>query len=315
MVSLASTPGAARASQPPTAMDSWRLGSLQVSLGAQPARALTAQEAVLLIPDGPCLGLRQESLAGLPQLPADLLYLPAGESRLRAARFDGWCLTLELQPLSLLAAELSEHRLSPVRFRRHLSRAQSLQLQLAPKRNLCATLRQLLQMGTSPALHQPELITLLELDRMIQRLVVLLLCGDLIDLARQRGGLKPEGRRQLFEELLLWIQAHLHQPIKIEDLVQQSGYSQRSLRSFFRERFGCGPVQWIRNQRLQLARERLLNPQPQDSVSAIAAALGYDHPSQFSRDFQQAFGSRPSTLLREGRRSQGLTGSLRSPVG
>ena len=84
--------------------------------------------------------------------------------------------------------------------------------------------------------------------------------------------------------------------------MQQSGYSQRSLRNFFRERFDCGPVQWIRSQRLRLARERLLNPQPQDTVGTIAAAMGYEHPSQFSRDFQQCFGCRPSMLLREGRR-------------
>lgn len=260
----------------------------------------------MLIPVGQPLSLRQQNLPRILHPPADLLYLPAEEAGLSAAAFEGWRLTLDVEQLCLLAAELSEHRLSPARFRRRLKRAQPLQLRLSPERELGAALLQLLQMGASQALRQQGYLEMLGLDRMIQRLVLLLLCGDLIQTARQRCNLEPGDRNRIFEDLLSWIQAHLGQPIQIQDLVKESGYSQRSLRNFFHERFGCGPVHWIRRQRLQIARERLLNPQPQDSVRAIAASLGFDHPSHFSRDFQQAFGSRPSTLLREGRRSHGL---------
>ena len=107
----------------------------------------------------------------------------------------------------------------------------------------------------------------------------------------------------ILDELVAWIQANLHRPIQLRDLVEQSGYSQRSLRNFFQERFGCGPIHWIRSRRLDAARARLLNPEPQDSVSSIAACFGYAHLSQFSRDFQTAFQARPSDLLREGHRA------------
>ena len=111
-------------------------------------------------------------------------------------------------------------------------------------------------------------------------------------------------KARILDDLVAWIQAQLHQPIQLQDLVQQSGYSQRSLRNAFHERFGCGPVQWIRSQRLSAARARLLDPNPRDTVSQVAGDCGYQHLSQFSRDFQLAYGIRPSELLREGRRER-----------
>lgn len=286
-----------------TGLASWQLGSLVLSHGAQPALASPSGGALLLIPDGQSLSLRREKLPQIPPPPVDVLYLPAGETEVRVGAFTGWRLGLKLETLSLLAAELSEHRLSPARFHRHLNQAQPLQLRSGHQQGLCAALVQLLQMGTSASLRQQGQLELLALDQLILRLVVLLLCGDQIRAAQQPSGKEPGHRIRVFEELLAWIESHLDEPIQLQDLVRQSGYSQRSLRNFFHERFGCGPAQWIRRQRLRIARERLLNPQPEDTVGAIAAAVGYGHPSQFSRDFQKTFGSRPSALLREGRRS------------
>jgi AraC-like DNA-binding protein len=298
MVSLSASAPAAAATRPPATLPhpgrpgqllpGWQLGSLRLSLGLQPACRAPAAGALLLIPVGQPLNLHQETLPRILYPPADLLYLPSTDAGLRAAPFDGWRLELDVQQLCRLAAELTEHRLSPARFRRQLEQGQPLQL------------------GSSATLQQQGQLELLELDRMIQRLVVLLLCGPMIHAARQRSGLGAEQRNRVIDELLTWIQEHLHQPLQLQDLVRQSGYSQRSLRNFFQERFGCGPVHWIRSQRLQLARERLLSPRPDDSVSSIAAELGYEHHSKFSRDVQKAFGSPPSALLREGRRHHGL---------
>lgn len=306
MVSLPASTDLAGPARPRSPWDSLRLGSLLISHGAQPAGAAPFRGALLLIPVGSALSLRQGQLTRILHPPADLLYLPAGETGLHAAAFEGWRLELQLQPLILLAAELSEHRLSPARFERRLRQAQTLQLLGSPGEELVTALRQLLAIACSPALHQHGHLELLGLDRMLQRLVVLLLCGDRIEAARTDALQGSGHRNRVFDDLLAWIQAHLDQPIQLQDLVQQSGYSQRSLRNFFRERCGCGPVQWIRSQRLQRARELLLNPQPHDSVSAIAGSVGYGHPSQFSRDFQRAFGSLPSALLREGQRSHRL---------
>ncbi|MCP9886744.1 helix-turn-helix transcriptional regulator [Cyanobium sp. ATX 6A2] len=72
-----------------------------------------------------------------------------------------------------------------------------------------------------------------------------LLCSGL----EQQPARTPEqngGRQRIFEELLEWIRAHLHTPINLTQLERRSGYSRRSLQLVFRQRFGCGPIQWIR---------------------------------------------------------------------
>lgn len=306
MVSLPVSFDAAAEGRPSASLRSWHLGSLMFSHGVQPALAAPCQGALLLIPVGQTLSLRRENLTKILQPPVGLLYLPSGATDLRVGTFAGWRLGLHLEQLSLIAAELSEYRCSPARFHRRLKQAQPLELRSGHQQGLLTALLQLLQMGTSSALRGQGQLELLELDQLILRLVVLLLCGDQIHAAQQHSAMEPGHRNHVFEELLAWIQSHLDEPIHLRDLERQSGYSQRSLRNFFHERFGCGPAAWIRRQRLRVARERLLNPQPEDTVGAIASALGYGHPSQFSRDFQQTFGSRPSALLREGRRSCGL---------
>ncbi len=98
-----------------------------------------------------------------------------------------------------------------------------------------------------------------------------------------------------------WIDAHLATPITLTQLEQRSGYGRRSLQIAFQERYGCGPMQWIRLRRLELARQSLLSPRPTDTVSAIAQRSGYTNLASFSRDFCKAFGVRPSELLRESR--------------
>ena len=92
---------------------------------------------------------------------------------------------------------------------------------------------------------------------------------------------------------------------KLTELEQRSGYSRRNLQLAFSQRFGCGPIQWIRRQRLDLARQHLLNPEASDTVAGICAKLGFRNLSAFSRDFHSFYGIRPSEVLREGRRLHG----------
>jgi len=106
--------------------------------------------------------------------------------------------------------------------------------------------------------------------------------------------------QQIMEDLLLHIQTNLHQRLRLQDLEQRSGYSRRSLQYAFQRRFGCSPMQWVKQERLNAARRDLESPQPQDTVSLISQRYGYTSLSCFSRDIHQAFGVCPSTLLRRG---------------
>lgn len=283
----------------------WTLGSLRLSHGALGRCGPPAHGAALLIPTALPLTLQHANVQRILRPSLDLLYLPSQATGLQTSSLHGWRLELDPARLAQRAAELADHRLSPARFRHRLQTALPLQPRESPQRELGEALLQLLRLSSCEPLHQEQQLERVGLDHVILRLITLLLCGDLIQTSRQREDGQRGSKSQIFDQLLDWVEANLDRSLQLSDLVEQSGYSQRSLRNFFQERFGCGPIQWIRSRRLNGARARLLSPQASDTVSAIAASFGYPHLSQFSRDFQRAYQVRPSDLLREGLRGLG----------
>lgn len=77
-------------------------------------------------------------------------------------------------------------------------------------------------------------------------------------------------------------------------LAARIGVSPRQLQRSFRSGLSCAPRDWLREQRLQKARQ-LLSTAP--SVKHVAYALGFRQESQFCRDFKARFGHSPSREL------------------
>ena len=142
----------------------------------------------------------------------------------------------------------------------------------------------------------------LELEQLLYRLALLLLFPDLhnqdqVDRALNRG----QRGKDSFDELLEFIQANLEKPLSMPMLETYSHYSRRAIQYAFRERLGCTATQWIRQQRLQMARECLQAPLPGDTVNSIALRCGYRSASLFSMEFQQRYLIKPSSILRQSR--------------
>ena len=151
----------------------------------------------------------------------------------------------------------------------------------------------------------PELaaeLRCLGVDDLVYRTIVQLLCPGLEALQENRAREASSSRERVFEELLEWIQAHLTAPISLTAMEQHTGYSRRTLQLAFQQRFGCGPVQWVRQQRLEQVRLALLDPAPGDTVGRIAQRFGYSSLPALSRDFVMRYGQRPSELLRLSKR-------------
>ena len=209
-------------------------------------------------------------------------------------------LEIDLGRLKRTAAAIAGIGISPRRFNGDLDHLRALQ----PRSS--ARSRQLLNVLTSAfrMLDHPELEALgslqhLQLDDLIYRNLALLLCPQLEVICRQTSE-QRSCREQVFEDLLEWIRANLHQPIKLSQLEQQSGYSRRSLQLAFQQRYDCGPIQWVRQQRLEQARQALLQADPDESVAGVGARFGFSSLAVFSRVFRQQFGLTPSQVLREG---------------
>lgn len=87
--------------------------------------------------------------------------------------------------------------------------------------------------------------------------------------------------------------------ITMSDLEAWSDRSARSIQMAFQKRFGMSPMQWVRDQRLDLVRDRLLTAPPHATVKEIAAACGISRMATFIQDYTRRFGERPSETLRK----------------
>jgi AraC-like DNA-binding protein len=93
------------------------------------------------------------------------------------------------------------------------------------------------------------------------------------------------------------IEANWSKPVTIEELIEVSGTSARSLFRTFKENRGCTPLEFARRLRLQHARRMLEHPDARTTVSEVAFACGFGDLGRFAKEFQRSFGELPSQLL------------------
>ncbi|HWO65601.1 MAG TPA: AraC family transcriptional regulator [Umezawaea sp.] len=89
-----------------------------------------------------------------------------------------------------------------------------------------------------------------------------------------------------------WIRDHFTQPFRVEDVARIAGMSVSAFYRNFQAVTAMSPIQFQKQIRLQQAR-LLLATDPND-VTGISRRVGYDSPSQFSREYRRQFGAPPS---------------------
>lgn len=95
-----------------------------------------------------------------------------------------------------------------------------------------------------------------------------------------------------------YMQAHLHEPVTVPDLVQVCNCSRSVLFAAFRNARNYTPMEFLTEQRLSFAREQLLHAKPKASTAAIALNCGFLSYSWFSQLYKRRFGERPYDTLR-----------------
>jgi AraC-like DNA-binding protein len=88
-----------------------------------------------------------------------------------------------------------------------------------------------------------------------------------------------------------WIRHHSHEQLRICDVASAARMSVSSLHHHFKRITGLTPLQFQKQLRLQEARQMMIA----EGVGAGSAgfAVGYDSPSQFSREYRRLFGAPP----------------------
>jgi AraC-like DNA-binding protein len=88
-----------------------------------------------------------------------------------------------------------------------------------------------------------------------------------------------------------WIRDNYAEPMRVDDLAGLSGMSPSAFHRNFRAVTAMSPLQFQKRIRLQQARSLLL-AHPRD-VAGIGHLVGYDSPSQFTREYRRLFGAPP----------------------
>ncbi|MFY1635596.1 AraC family transcriptional regulator [Solwaraspora sp. WMMB335] len=89
-----------------------------------------------------------------------------------------------------------------------------------------------------------------------------------------------------------WIRDHHAESFKVEHLARLSGMSASAFYRNFQAVTAMSPIQFQKQIRLQEA--RLLLATHPDDVTGVSRRVGYDSPSQFSREYRRQFGAPPS---------------------
>ncbi|MCC3650188.1 MULTISPECIES: AraC family transcriptional regulator [Streptomyces] len=117
-----------------------------------------------------------------------------------------------------------------------------------------------------------------------------LITGEQGATVRQLG--LPDSGLSHISRAVRWIREHYAQPFRVEDVARLSGMSVSAFHRNFRAVTAMTPIQFQKQIRLQEAR-LLLAARPGD-VTGVGHRVGYDNPSQFSREYRRQFGAPPS---------------------
>jgi AraC-like DNA-binding protein len=94
-----------------------------------------------------------------------------------------------------------------------------------------------------------------------------------------------------------YLREHAAEPIALEDLVRLSGVAARTLLKHFKDTYGISPMRFLRNLRMQRARDDLLR-EPSTPVSEVALRWGFSHLGRFAQAYRARFGEPPSQTRR-----------------
>jgi AraC-like DNA-binding protein len=96
---------------------------------------------------------------------------------------------------------------------------------------------------------------------------------------------------QRIARAIRWLKDHFAGPLRVESLARRVGMSPSAFHLHFKDVTALSPLQYQKRLRLQEARRLMLG----EGLDAAQAAfrVGYESPSQFSREYRRTFGAPP----------------------
>jgi AraC-like DNA-binding protein len=140
----------------------------------------------------------------------------------------------------------------------------------------------------------------------VREILFLVLSGEQGGVMRRSLG--STGSFAKIARALLRIHAEYSQRIDVNKLSSDSGMSVPTFHRQFKAVTHTTPMQYLKSTRLHQA--RLLMIRTGITAAAASATVGYESPSQFSREFRREFGRAPLEEVRQMKGAFGWSGSI-----
>ena len=129
------------------------------------------------------------------------------------------------------------------------------------------------------------------------------LCSNLLENWAAQSGINLSEENNIIVPRVIrmaeeYIIEHAADAPTLAEIAQNVDISVRNLTMNFKKFRGCTPGQFLREQRLQAVRKELLVGDQRQTVSQIAASMGYIHMGEFAKAYRKRFGERPSETLK-----------------
>ncbi|RQR33740.1 MULTISPECIES: AraC family transcriptional regulator [unclassified Burkholderia] len=112
-------------------------------------------------------------------------------------------------------------------------------------------------------------------------------CGPMV-----RQIAMADSRLSQVSRAITWLRTNFSESVRVERLAALAGMSPVSFHRHFKAATAMSPLQYQKQIRLQTARARLLAQQ--GDVAGVGFSVGYESPSQFSREYARQFGVSPA---------------------
>lgn len=119
----------------------------------------------------------------------------------------------------------------------------------------------------------------------LRELYYAILKGEAGAFARQAFGVGNAIARSITH-----VSAHLDAPISIDDMANRAGMSRAVFHRKFKQATTLSPIQFLKSMRLNTAAMKIAGGA---AVNQAAMDVGYQSPSQFSREFKRMYGQSP----------------------
>lgn len=130
--------------------------------------------------------------------------------------------------------------------------------------------------------------TLSDADKLqIRFLCCLALCNS----ATGEAAIKDRSPSHIIAEAINWLERNALKPVHMNQLIEHIGYSRTRFFALFKQQTNTTPSEYLRNYRLDKAKEMLV--QTNLPVNHIGAVCGLGAPAQFSRFFSRMTGFTP----------------------